>query len=758
MGSFAVYFNSIFTIPMINKLRHFFISQKHFSVLSGVFLLYLAISIINHYTNNPLLDLLQIIGGLFFMVFGTGIGATLTIQALFKKNFDQWEFISLAILSGMLIPPAILTAEFFLLGKIYGWYPILNSTIILAASGIILYFKKTSLPNIVLPPIRIIFKHPLFIVLALGAILTLVQVLLYKALPDLDPYKWTLKYIYQFANNQLDYTERPFFGALAFIGTQLTGLSIFIFFKYVFPFFFLASFFPAWMVARTFTQTTKQWLFLLSVFISPTILSYALIPMPQTTLMLILYFFVFLLLYSSEKRDDFFLYVAGIAIFFSFFYHQSSFIIFTIWAVCVIFVKRKAIFSDKKIFILIALLVATNLSRAKIMYNFGFSWSSTIVSGILNGNNLNLAYPARYINIDLTPMGWSSMSGVIKFYAFYMGPLLGLALLSFGILFIFCKDFRLFFLKKSGFPIIIILFSFILFFSIAEIFPRFLNVSLLPDRAWIFAGVFAFVFIFIILKYAKKISPWILSIFILCLTITLSGAIYVNYLKRYLISPAQLQSAEWIEKNLPEDRIFLSYGHKTLLPFHANTPLIRISSEIYCSKDLSFFQNILDYGNLNNEQYNSLTANYNFLEDTKKAMNDNSQNYYKNDGIAAKGYANAIIEKNIILQEISNLQNILKDNFEIGITYPVSRIPVLNSPIPVSDIYRQTYVNSVRGNIYIYYSRQNPRNPYRGRPYGMETWGIDPCPDGKFLFDLYPNKFKRIYSINNEEVIIWQVL
>lgn len=759
MGLFAVYSNSIFTISMINKLRHFFISQKHFSVLSGVFVFYLIILLINHYTNNPLLDLLQIFGGLFYMVFGAGIGATLIIQALFKRNFDIWEFLSLSILSGIIIAPLIMAAEFFLLGKVYGWYPILNSAIILTASGIVLYFKKTSLPDFTFPPIWTICKNPFFVVLLFGFLFTLIQINLYQTLPDLDPYKWSFKYIYEFANNQLDYTERPFFGAFTFIGTQLTGLSIFDFFKYIFPFFFLASIFPAWMVARTFTQTTKQWLFLLSVFISPTILSYALIPMPQTVLMLLLYFFVFFLLYSSEKEDDFFLYSAGAAIFLSFFYHQSSVIIFAIWAVCAMFAKRRIIFSDKKTFVLISLIIATNFSRLTVMYKFAFSWISSVISSIIKGNNLNLSYPASYINIDLVPMGWNSFGGIVKFYGFYMGPLLGLIILSFTLLFIFHKDARSFFLKMINLPITIILFSFLFFFAVAEIFPRFPNIALLPDRAWLFDGVFALVLVFMLLKYIKEVPQWIKSIFILCLVVTLSGALYVNYLKRFLITPAQLQSAEWIEKKLPLNRIFISYGHKALLPFHANSPLIRIPSEIFCSKDLRDFQNIIINGDINSSQNLDLKENYQFLEETKKAINDNTKNFYKDDGTAALGFSNAIIEKNIIMEGFGVLQNIIKKSSDIAVIQPISNIPVLNAPMPVENVYRFDYVESLKEHqLYIYYSRQDLRNPYRGRPYEMETWGIDPCPDRKFLFDLYPDKFKRVYYTKDEEVIIWQVL
>ncbi len=746
---------------MIHRLRHFFLSQKLFSALSAFFVAYLIVFFFGHFTNNSVLAFLQIIGGLFFMVFGTGIGVTLIIQALFKRNFDQWEFISLALLGGMVITPSILTAEFILLHKIYDWYPIANSLALWCAAGVLLFHNKTFLPA--WPSFsKTIFKHPLFIVLIFGFIFTLIQVFLYQALPDLDPYKWLMKYTYQFANQQLDYSERPFFGAMVFIGTRFTSISILAFFKYVVPFLFLSVLFPAWMVARNFTEKSKQWIFLLFVFTSPLIILYAETPMPQFMLIVLSYFFVFFLLYSFEKNNDFWLYSAGASIFLSFFYHQAGIIIFIIWAIAIIIAKRALIFSDKKTFFLIAFIIASNISFFEKMRQFLSSWISIVIAHIFLPNSLNLLYPAYYTNVDRNAMGWGSLSGVLKFYAFNMGPLVGGLLALFLIIIIFNPAFRSFFRKIvfKNYAILIAIVTFVLFFTIAEILPRYPNISLLPDRAWIFSGVFSFVFIFIILRFIKTISRRSMFVFISFLIISISGALYVNYLKYYLITPAQWNSADWIETHLPENRIFLSYGHKTLLPFYADTTLIKIPSQIYCDNDIQNFQNTLKG---NTTQSSLMKIYYDpFLKSIKTATDNASKFYFDTMKTDNEKYANAVSTNDTMINQITGIQKTLREKTKTTTIFPLSRIPVLFSPIPIEDVYEQTVFNSEvspeNKSFFVYYSRQSDKNPYRDRPYEILNWGIDPCPDGKFLFDLYPDKFKRIYSTNDDEVIIWQLL
>lgn len=685
---------------MKNHLRRFFMSQKYFSVLSIFFTVYLSAFFLNHFLDNLLIVFLQLIGGIFFLILGTGTSFTLILQWLFKQKFDLWEFISLSLLASLLIPPLILTLEFSLLESVNFWYPLINSLALWSIAGVLLFFNKTLFSFLPLKELPI--KHPFIITLFFGVIFILVQVLSFQTLPDLDPYKWLFKYVYQFANHLLDTYERPLFGSFVYIAITLTGTEIFTFFKYILPFLFLLTLFPAWMVARTFQEKNKQWLFLLFAFTSPNIILYAGTAMPQAPLIIISYFFIFLLLYSAIKQEKFFLYVSGASMLLAFFYHQSAFIMLMTWIIPVMILERKIIFSNKKVLFFTATILFFNFYRLSAIYEFAAYWFKRIISNFFKEDNFNLLYPFQYTNVDSNAMGWGSLSGIIKFYSFYIGPLLGLILLIF-ILLSLQKKFRFYVFKqmKDSTALSILLFSFVIFFIIAEILPRFPNIALLPDRAWIFCGIFAYVFLYLILKYARKIPITTTVLFVIFFTIGISGTIYINYLKRYLISPMQLESAQWIKTSLPKNRIFLSFGHKNLLPVHADSPLIRIPAEIYCSSDILEFQK--------------------FFDDLQKTPVNN----------------------------------------KITIINPLSLSPKISAPILNEDIYRFNSISSLdKRPLYIYYSQLNLKNPYRGRPYSMSSWGIEPCPNEEFLFDNYPEKFKRVYARKDkiDEVIIWKIL
>lgn len=746
---------------MFDRIYSFFKSQKYFFALSVFFALHLLISALNYLTSNQILGLFHSIIGFFFVIFGTGINIVIIWQWLSKKIFDRWEFISLSLLGGLLIAPALLTIEFFIFRKAYNWYPAMNYVIFWLGVGILLYFKKTTFPKLTFSAKKIT-KHPLFIALILGFIFTLVQIFLYPTLPDLDPYKWLFKYSYQFANQQLDYAERPFFGSLIFIGTQLMGLSVLSFFKYVIPFLYLIVFFPAWLVAKTFQNTTKQLLFLLFALTSPVAILYAQTAMPQSILIILTYFFVYFLLYSYLEKDDFFLYLSGLISFLSFFFHQGGVIIFMAWIILVLIDKRGVFLKDKKMSVFLIIILLSNLSKIRPLYSFAKNWIDIIIARFQLPDKLNLFYPAYYSNIDHKAMGWSSFDGVVKFYAFHTGPIVGLILISCIILF-FKKSFRSFLAKKlfSSISMKISAFSFFLFFVIAEILPRFPNLALLPDRAWIFASIFSIVFLFILLSYVEKIPKWFTAIFLIFFCLNLAGATYVNYLKKYLITPTQLQSSEWIKNNLPENKVFLSFGNKGLLPVYANASLIKIPAEMYCEKTLDNFQSIIQIKDTPVKD-STLVLYESFLNNAKQKIDIASSFHYNSLNDKQKKLSGALEATRILLGDVAQIKDLLAEkNRGLPIIYSLSQIPKLSSPLRVEDIYefeKFELLNHTDNNFFIYYSRQHKLNPYRERPYNMTTWGINPCPNGKFLFDQYSDKFKRVYSANDEEVIIWKIL
>lgn len=730
-------------------------NQPTFAAVSALFGLLVLIVLLRTFFDHTILAFLQTILGVFFTVVGSGFFATIILQWALKRKFSFWEFASLALLNSMLVLPTMLQIEYLILRHVYDWYPLANLLAVWLAALAVLQQTKTRLPQI--PSLVISFRHPLFTLLVFGLFFTFIQISMYPTLPDLDPYKWLFKYTYQFANHHLDFLERPLFGAYVFTGTRLTHLDIHGFFKYYLPFLYLITLFPAWLVAKNLPDKTKRWLFMPFVFVSPVVILYVQTAMPQTPLIILAYFFAFFLIQAQERKDELFFYYAGLIALLSFFFHQAGVILFISWLLVTLISKRRIFFKDKRIGLLLTLLIITNLYNFKFIFAYADNWLTNIVNRFFLPDILNLLYPASYSNIDHNAMGWSSPIGVIKYYAFHMGPLVGVILGSVAALSLFQKNFRRFLAREMlNPPFLTGCLTFLVFFTIAEIFPRFPNLALLPDRAWIFAGVFSSFFLFILLKYLAEISWPILLLAVLIFCLVISGSLYINYLKRFLITPAQLESAEWIKKHLPDNRVILSSGAKSLLPIYAKSTLVKISPEVYCSQTLDQFTDILNQMNQAQVQKSVLLNAYpEFLKSIQAVIDQASINPEQDQAATNHQFDTA----NLIIAKANSLKRALEHSSPIAIIPKLTDIPTLESFIPIEDVYGHTKIiatNLKDAPIFIYYFRIHPKNPYFSRPYAVSNWGIKPCPDDQVLFDQYPDQFQRVYQAKDEEIIIWQ--
>lgn len=693
-----------------------------------------------------------------FVFYVSGCGNTVLLQWLLKRHFNIPEFLVLSILGNILVFPLILEIEYLAIGKVTDILPWVNAFTVLGIASALIFFKKTTLFSS--KETLLFFRNsiPLFIVLFLHSIFVLTIVTKFPALPDLDPYKWLYKYTVLFSAFQLDTIERPLFGSLTFIGTRLFSIDIFTYFKYGLPTLFTLTVFPVWLVAEKFTDQIRKLLFLSLLFISPVILLYGTTSMPQQPMIILSYFFISSLLYSHLTKDLFFFYLAGGISFLGFFYHQSSAILLVSWTIVAVSTHWKKLLSNKTTLILLVALIVSNREYIQPIYGFLLNWLQIIYANAWSDHLLNPLFPAHYTNIDKNAMGWPGLDGVVKYYAFHMGPYI--ALILFGIFYSMFRRNRLvtfIWLKtRESSSLLVIFITLGIFFAIAEILPRFLNIALLPDRAWVFAGIFFLAPAFLILQFHPNWSRLSLLIFLLAFVLNIGGALYVNNLKQHLITSAQWQSAKWIINNLPENRLFLSSGNKNLLPFHADSRLFRLPSNLYCgSLDdyLSFVHNIENPDRI--PYISSLSLN--------QMLEEYSVQYQEQ-----YSHTSNIVERKNILKNLG--QKIFQDeNLPLSLWSPG---PFLIAPpqsikldpkkrFPVEDIFRQTesdYVLKKSDKLYIYFSRLHPNNPYNKRNYTLTSWGFSGCPnDAPFIFDQYLDKFKQIYN-DHGEVIIWEVL
>jgi hypothetical protein len=409
-------------------------------------------------------------------------------------------------------------------------------------------------------------------------------------------------------------------------------------------------------------------------------------------------------------------------------YHEAAIIVFAIWFFATTYKERKFLFKNKTQTFLIILILISNFHFIQKYTSFAFKWINRIFIYIFEKPTFNYLFPAKYTNIDGSIMGWETFGGTIKYYGFYVGPLI----FGFLILLLIINKKGIFKdavnLIRKNINLIILFFSFLVFFSISEILPRFPGISMLPDRSWVFGGILFILFIFSIFyldeknKFIKKYHYYILIIFIL---IGIIGALYINNSKKYLATKAELESAEWIKNNLPEDRIFFSTGKANILKYHANSDVLGVSSNFYFDEN----QDLETIFNLPEKQ------DFNKLEEYVINLEKEIES----------------VKKGILKLKSENSQKIFLDNFSKKI---IEHSNIFSDSLKENSLVEERERDE---NLYIYYSEINPKNPYAQRSYYVESWGVIPQ-DTEIILDNHPNKFKRIYEDKENKIIIWKVL
>ncbi len=702
----------------------------NFFLFSFYFLLWLFFPSLEHHNlfSRILFSLTSL--SVSLVIFGINFG--MIVQWLFKKKYEFWEFLGIASLSALIIPPLMLTLEFSEFKTLFPALPLVNSFFVFVFLLSIFIFQKKAryYLNINIPEIKIseILKSNfvLFLLFYCGVIFFIVAA--YYPLPDLDPYYWHNIFSKDFSSNKITDASayRPLFSSLSYIFNQTSKVDLYAYFKYVIPFLSLLILIPANLFSQNFSSPLKRILIFLFPLINASAFLYLETPIPQAILTIILFYFLFFLAHSSFSGKKEFFYFGGLAIFISFFYHEAAILIFLFWFVSLLIFDGKKIvnkFKENRLALFLLIIIfATNFSLLKNQFVFFASFSKYLYNCFSNPM-LNLKFPASYVNIDGNAMGWAGLPGIAKYYAYYVGLVFFIILLFFTTKLIKNSEFRIFlkekiFKDRSLFPLV---FCFSFFFLIAEVLPRFPGVAFLPERAWNFGGVFSAIFIVIIFIFLKNRNKIIYYALILAFLVNLGGAIYVNNQKKYLITQAQLDSAQWIIDNLPENRIIFSSGK--------DDKLLKVFSH---SKTVSIPENSFFKSNA--------LEKYFFSENGTDSLIKYFQPEYEKIVERIKQQANRLSDKNIY----SNSKEII--NYIDSISNDLEKIKDLS--IPDEKLLREKY------KFFIYYSKEDPRNPYRDRPYYKKN----EIENDGFLFDKYPDKFERIYYDKNNEIVIWSIL
>lgn len=698
-----------------------------------LFVLLLPILIAGFPTEEPRLLRLGISALLFIIIcILPAINATAILSKVSGKIFDRVEFASIASVLSLLLAPFVLSLENDFLHILSPELPILNTAASFLLFSIFFRSYKNGSEQETLPlraneqnnfPFRASFITSLIILS--GAVFGIVTA--YYPLPDFDPYYWVAFFQDEFTKGLISSltSYRPLFSSLTYIFNQSAGIDLYAYFKYILPFFALTPLIPAMLIARRFSDLISQMIIFLVPLANASYFLYSTLPIPQAIFNSLLISAIFFTLHSFFSQKRIYSFLAGTILFIGFFYHEMAVIPLFAWSIVWFFSEWKNIISftqkNKLVMALILLLFLSNFSLFAPMIAFGADWIGKIIH-LISTSQTNFSFPAQYINIDSNSVGWQDASGVLRYYAYYFGPAAILALLV--VVFKLRDISRTVFKQKETLFLIL---SLLLFVLISDIFPRLFSIALLPERALGFVSLFLLSFVPILfLTSSSKALRWRRLIplgILIALFINLGAALYINSLKVYLITPAELASAEWIKTHLPENRIIFSSNNRRLLKFHANSATADLPNrEFYADQD-------------HLEEYIRQYA----LEEAPIVDSVRQQLQKTADTLA----------------DLSNKDDLLSSDFLSYLQTGSEELTTIHSLVE-KELASKYAQEKPDGNYYIYYSAPNAKNPYAKRPY-MQSEKLE-TPATGFTFDRSPDRFMRVYSLPLDEVVIWKLI
>lgn len=658
------------------------------------------------------------------------INATALFSKIFKLTLDAVELFAISIALSLLFVPLILCIEADVLNVLSRELPLINT--FFSFILFLLFFRKVedshqNTPLFTTTGTTYSYWKALllsFIVMAL-AIVGIITA--YYPLPDLDPYYWVAVFQDQFAKGIISSlsSHRPLFSSLTYLFNQSADVDLYAFFKYLIPFFALTPLIPAILIARRFSGFISQLVIFLTPLVNASFFLYTTLPIPQSIFNSLLITAIFFTLHALLTQKKIYTYITGIILLFGFFFHEIAVIPFIAWLIALLITERATFlqFAKKNRLAtgLILILILSNFSLLSPLFAFATAWSIKVITLIVHSQT-NFLFPSQYTNIDGNSVGWQGLWGIIRYYTYYFGPAAFLIIISIPFI---LQNARIRVLLKKQ-EILFLFFSFSLFFFMSDILPRLFNIALLPERALGFVSLFllACIPLLFIALHTTTHSYWhrfIPSLFLIALFINLAGALYINSLKTYLITPAQIKSAEWIRMNLPKNHIIFSSDHHRLLTFYAHANVSEIA-------DFQFYfdTNIFEKYFSNHTPKNIVRPNM-----TRTQLNKVSNS----------------------LADLANKQTPFDKNFILSLKNESTELEKISISIE-EEIALMNADKTISAKQYIYFSAPSDKNPYVHRPYmkTLEQKG------GLFIFDQYPERFRIIYSDTENNIYLWEIL
>ena len=698
----------------------------------------------------------------FLVIFVPGINIIYLAEKVTRQNYQLPVFLSLAILSSLTIPPFFLAAVYqrlnfidsFLVLSVYT--PFLLIPFLYWSTIFILNRWYHPAPeNLLLFP-RVVFPAALFHPLSLAFFASFAALFFnltrYSFLPVPDSYSWLIDFTKNFSINQLslttDYARRSFSALLATF-FYLGRLDPYFTFKYFLPFLSLLILPPLWLAARLLSGRFWQFTFLFAaIFISPTIILEVTYIRQQVIFLIFLYFMVGLHLYAIHAKDNTIFYLLFILALFGTTIHPA-FLIIILTNLVAWFFTHQTLTRRYQLLTLLGLTILFPLAQKATIINMFIRIYEQARASLVNVliGHWNLNFPSHYINSDGYEMSWPGFIGVIKYYAYYAGPVSFIILIILTLWLFTRKSFRQSFLSQlhhvSASSIVL---PYILFFFIAEIAPRFGHIAFLPERAWQYLSILSIFFLFLLIKDQPAIRlsrplrsylpPVLLISFAL---ISFYGASYVNYLNQYSMPDYEFKAARWMADHLDNSSLVYSSSSKNIIRYHAQKNFIGLNDVMYNeSNPVIIFDHLMSQMPLTPD----VAANLTHVSIKLSEISDISST-------AQTSLDQAILVRHPSPDTYQTIDTVVKT-----LQAALSEVSIANNAARTN---RQAHVQSINQlpPLYIFYSTTHPKNPLSSRPYKSSFTVNQNISDFPAL-DHYPQYFSRVYTDDNN-VIIWQV-
>ena len=684
----------------------------------------------------------------FIMLFLSGANITWLLSTIFKKQLEPWAFITISIANSIFIIPVI----------IQGIYAYTQSMTI--QTILLVYIIAGALPwtwdiLALLIPKKIhhytvskiswdinkkTLLHPLVLVGTLVLIVHIVNITQYNFIPAPDTYSWLTEIERNLPNNSIKSlypSHRQAFSVLIAIFHILGKFELYTLYKYRFALLPLLTLPPLWLMAKKLKTKSSQIMLMTSIFISSTVVIEFEYVRQQIIFLWFLYIALGLLAYAKYKKDTLPYYLVGAYIFLGTFYHPLFSILVVTWTLSLAIKHINYLWKYKYIVLLFTVLSYPTLKILRIEKIATLIYKQTTygISNIIHFN-WNLAFPTSYTNVDGFTMGWTGISGIIKYYGFYAGPIAIALIIIIAILCIKKTNIRKNLLHPEYITITAL---FLFFFVVSEIAPRFMNIAYLPDRSWQYIGITSTLFIYIILSHLPPKTRWkkyIVLFWTLGIVINIIGAGYINHLTRYTMPEYELRAAAWLKENTQKNSIVFATSSKHLLQYHAKQNYMRIDQNTPANTDTSVL--LKDIAS----RFDTLKNNTAAL--LHLARMSNNQVRVQSEELERQLEKNK--EKEITIKKVKNY---------------VSQVSRLEAEIMITrkqadkaySLLKKTSKNTNETPpVYIYYAKIHPNNPYATRPYkkNMTTKTRKP------YNALHNNSeiFTKVYE-DGDNVIIW---